>query len=181
MHMGEKLRATRRLQNQTLKQVAEKTGFTQAYLSQVETGKATLSLSSLKRITNAYGVSLVDLLVEQSESGGVILRRDDRRKLVLRSGDVVKELLVERQSGKRMEPLLVTIQPGQGSEGVYQHAGEEFGIVLSGELELTADGTAHRLRRHDTFYLDSTRPHGFRNPNLRRVATVLWVITPPSM
>jgi transcriptional regulator with XRE-family HTH domain len=181
MTPGETLRATRRLQNQTLKQVAEKTGFTQAYLSQVETGKATPPLSSLKRIANAYGASLVDLLMEQPEAGGVVLRRGDRPKLVLRSGDIVKELLVARQSGRRMEPLLVTIQPRRGSEGVYHHAGEEFGMVLSGELELTAEGTVHHLRRGDTFYLNSTRPHGFRNPSARRVATVLWVITPPSM
>lgn len=181
MNPGEKLRAIRRLQNQTLKQVAEKTGFTQAYLSQVETGKATPSLASLKRIANAYGASIIDLLMEQLETGGVILRRGDRPKLVLRSGDIVKELLVARQSGKRMEPILVTIQPERGSQGVYDHPGEEFGMVLSGQLELTAEGTIHHLRRGDTFYLNSTRPHGFRNPSHRHATTVLWVITPASM
>jgi quercetin dioxygenase-like cupin family protein len=92
----------------------------------------------------------------------------------------VKELLVNRQAGKRMEPLLVTIEPGKGSAGRYDHAGEEFGLVLGGRVELTVEDKSFRLGKGDAFYFSSTRLHGFRNPDRKRVAVILWVITPPS-
>ncbi len=159
--------------------VADKTGFTQAYLSQVERGRVSPSLASLKRIALAYGVSLVSLLSDEPRDGAIVVRAAGRRRLLGQRG-VVKELLVTRQSGKRMEPLCVTIQPGSGSEGEYDHAGEEFGFVLSGVLELTVEGQVFRLRRGDAFYFASSRQHGFRNPSRRTRTVVLWVITPPS-
>ncbi len=40
----------------------------------------------------------------------IVTPRGKRPKLVIRDGEIVKELLVSRQAGKRMEPLLVTIE-----------------------------------------------------------------------
>jgi transcriptional regulator with XRE-family HTH domain len=179
--LGKRLRALRHTQARTLKVVADKTGFTEAYLSQVETGRVQPSLAALKRIAAGYGVSLVDLFDEPRARGEeIVLPLAQRKRLVFGDGGVVKELLVRRQAGKQMEPLLVSIRPGEGSEGQYDHAGEEFGLVLSGALELTVEERVYRLRRGDSFYFRSTRLHGFRNPSRRRKAVVLWVITPPS-
>jgi transcriptional regulator with XRE-family HTH domain len=180
--LGARLRSMRRGAGRTLKEIAGKVGFTEAYLSQVETGRTNPSLASLKRIAAGYGMSLADLVAPDGGTAGegIVARRGSRPKLVIRGGEVVKELLVQRQVDKRMEPLLVTIEPGKGSAGHYDHAGEEFGLVLGGRLELTVEDTTFKLAKGDTFYFTSTRLHGFRNPDSRRKAMVLWVITPPS-
>jgi transcriptional regulator with XRE-family HTH domain len=179
--LGERLRTTRRAHARTLKDIARKTGFTEAYLSQVETGRASPSLAALKRIAAGYGLSVVDLVADDPpDDHSLILRAPDRRRLVLNRGGIVKELLVARQADKRMEPLQVTIRPGVGSGGQYDHAGEEFGVVLSGALELTVETKTFRIGKGDAFYFRSTRLHGFRNPSRRHNTTVLWVITPPS-
>jgi transcriptional regulator with XRE-family HTH domain len=179
--LGRRLRVARRGQGLTLRTLAGKTGFTEAYLSQVETGRVSPTLASLKRIAAGYALSVIDLLSDEPlAEGGIVLHRADRRQVVPGQGGVVKELLVRRQGGKRMEPIAVTIEPLGGSEGQYDHAGEEFGLVLSGTLELTVEDQIHRVRRGDAFYFTSTRLHGFRNPSRRRRAVVLWVITPPS-
>jgi hypothetical protein len=39
-----------------------------------------------------------------------------------------------------------------GFDGLYDHAGEEFGIVLSGTLELKVEDQTFTVRRGDTFY-----------------------------
>ena len=97
----------------TLKVVADKTGFTEAYLSQVETGRVQPSLAALKRIAAGYGISLVDLFDEPRARGEeIVLPLAQRKRLVFGDGGVVKELLVRRQAGKQMEPLLVSIRPG---------------------------------------------------------------------
>src|SRR5262245_37656157 len=180
--LGGRLRATRQGAGRTLKEMAQKVGFSEAYLSQVETSRVNPSLASLKRIATGYGISLVDLVATPFDAKEQIVtpRASRLTKLVIRDGEVVKELLVARQTGKRMEPLLVTIAPGKGSAGTYDHAGEEFGLVLEGRLELTVEDKTFRLGRGDAFYFSSTRMHGFRNPDTKRVARVLWVITPPS-
>jgi transcriptional regulator with XRE-family HTH domain len=180
-HLGARLRTSRRMQGHTLKTLAQKTGFTEAYLSQVETGRASPTLASLKRIASAYGLSMVELLTDDPPAdNSIVLRRADRRRLLQGKGGVAKELLVRRQSGKRLEPLYVTIAPLGGSNGQYDHAGEEFGLVLSGRVELTVEERVYRVKKGDAFYFSSTRLHGFRNPSPRHKAVVLWVITPPS-
>src|ERR1051325_11168149 len=128
--LGMRLRATRRAQGHTLKALAHKTGFTQAYLSQVEAGRASPTLASLKKISAGYGLSMVELLTDDGPADNrIVVGREERRQLLHGKGGVVKELLVRRQAGKRMEPLCVTIQPGGGSYGQYEHAGEGFGLV----------------------------------------------------
>jgi transcriptional regulator with XRE-family HTH domain len=180
--LGRRLRQLRRGQERTLREVAQKAGCSEAYLSQVETGRASPSLASLKRIAAGYGVSIVELFADDDRSDGnqIVLRRQERRRLPITNPHVGKELLVTRQSGKRMEPLCVTIAPQGGSRGAYDHAGEEFGLVLSGMLELQVESQVFRLRKGDSFYFSSTRLHGFRNPSRRAKTVVLWVITPPS-
>jgi len=181
-HLGPRLRASRRAQGHTLKTLAHKTGFTEAYLSQVETGRASPTLASLKRIASAYGLSMVELLIDDPPvDDTIVLRRKDRRRLLQAKGGIVKELLVRRQGGKRMEPICVTIEPLGGSDGQYDHAGEEFGLVLSGRLELTIEDRVLLVGKGDAFYFSSTRLHGFRNPSPRTRTVVLWVITPPSL
>jgi len=179
--LGTRLRAHRRAADITLRQVAEKSGLTAAYLSQVETGRTTPSIASAKRIAAAYGLSLVELLAEDDDRGDSIVQRRQERAL-RRSGrsGVGEELLVRGERGKLLEPLDVRIAPREGSDGQYDHAGEEFGFVLSGTLELSVEDKVYRIRKGDSFYLKSTRRHGFRNPNRKSRTIVLWVITPPS-
>lgn len=180
MSLGQRFRTRRRAQGFTLKDVARKTGFTEAYLSQVETGRASPSLAALKRMTAGYGLSMVELFADESpEANTPVLRAQDRQRLVLHRGGIVKELLVARQGDKRMEPFWMTIKPGAGSGGQYDHAGEDFGVVLSGILELTVETKVFRLRKGDAFYFRSTRLHGFQNPSRRHDTTVVWVNTRP--
>ena len=179
--LGQRLRRLRRAEDRTLKDVAQKTGYSEAYLSQVELGRASPSLTSLKKIADGYGVAIAELFADaHGDANRVMLRRRERRRMAIANSTLVKELLVARQSGKKMEPLCVTIDPGGGSEGTYDHAGEEFGLVLSGSLELRVEDQVYLVRQGDSFYFNSTRLHGFRNPSHRRKAVVLWVITPPS-
>ncbi len=180
--LGQRLRRLRRAQERTLREVAQKAGYSEAYLSQVETGRASPSLASLKKIAAGYGVSIVELFIDDDGADGnqIVLRRQERPRLPITNPSIVKELLITRQRGKKMEPLCVTIAPGEGSKGAYDHAGEEFGLVLSGTLELRVEDDVFLLRKGDSFYFSSTRLHGFRNPSRQTQAVVLWVITPPS-
>ncbi len=94
-------------------------------------------------------------------------------------GCAIIESLVRNTKNKRMQALLNKIRPGGGSNGEYTHEGEEFGIVLAGELELTVGEGVYYVKEGDTFYFPSTKPHGFYNRG-EKEASVIWVISPPS-
>jgi transcriptional regulator with XRE-family HTH domain len=80
--VGERLRAIRRARRCTLRTVAMRSGLSESFLSQVERGRSSASIASLRRIADALGVSIADLFDVDSIPGPRVLRRDARPALV---------------------------------------------------------------------------------------------------
>lgn len=176
--LGTKLRALRKAQGLSLKQLADRIGSTPSYLSMVENDRLDPSVSRLKKIVDALGKTIVDLFGE-SEDGDIVVRKEKRTRASFPGSKLLIEILVRQAPNKKMDARLAIIAPGGGSEGDYRHSGEEFGLVLQGTLELTVDGTTYVLQEGDCFYFHSTRNHRFRN-NGDQETRVLWVNHPPS-
>jgi Predicted transcriptional regulators len=70
MTIGQRLREKRREKNMTLKQLAEATGLTVTYLSDVERDRTQPSLKTLGRVAEGFGVSTTDLMVGVDLLGG---------------------------------------------------------------------------------------------------------------
>ena len=63
-----------------------------------------------------------------------------------------------------MSILSETYEPGTDTgEDLLTHSGEEGGVVIEGELELTVAGNVQVLGPGDAYYFDSHLPHRFRN------------------
>lgn len=69
MTIGQRIREVRRERELTLKQLADKSGLTLTYLSDVERGQTRPSLKALLRIAGALEVSMADLLSGVEEFG----------------------------------------------------------------------------------------------------------------
>jgi quercetin dioxygenase-like cupin family protein len=80
-----------------------------------------------------------------------------------------------------MEPIYTVIDPGSDTIEPYKHGnnGEEFGVVIKGELLLNLDGTDYQLFEGDAFYFRSNRPHRYSNPG-KITTEVVWVVTAPT-
>lgn len=176
--LGTKIRALRKSQGFSLKQLAERVGCTASYLSMVENERLDPSVSRLKKIVDALGKTIVDLFGEPGD-GDIIVRKEKRARAAFPGSKLLIEILVLQAPNKKMDARLAIVAPGGGSEGDYRHPGEEFGLVLKGTLELTVDGASYQLQEGDTFYFHSTRNHRFRN-NGDHETQVLWVNHPPS-
>lgn len=178
--MAEKLRALRKSRKMTLKEVADQAGCTGAYISQLEKGRANPSIATLKKIASVFDVRIIDFFLDSTdEADDVVTRKHQRVAMGFHLGSAVIESLVRSTENKRMQPLYHTIRPGGGSNGEYSHEGEEFGIVLAGELELTVGDQIYYVKEGDSFYFPSTISHGFHNRG-ERDAVVVWVTSPPS-
>ena len=63
-----------------------------------------------------------------------------------------------------MSILWETYQPDSDTgEDLLTHSGEEGGVVVEGQLELTVAGKTWLLGPGDAYYFDSRLPHRFRN------------------
>ena len=175
-----KIRAVRLANRMTLKDLAEKAGCTDAYLSQLERGRANPSIMILKNIASALQMKIVDFFLEpETEGDDVVLRVTERVDINFKRGNAKIQMLVRDIRNKRMQPLYNVIKPKGGSKGSYTHVGEEFGIVLEGELEISLNGKAYRVRKNDSFYFSSQIPHSWVNPGKSKTI-VVWVTCPPT-
>lgn len=163
-----------------MRDLAKKVGCTAGYISQIEKGVSSPSIATLKKMATSLEIKLVDFFLEEDIGEDIVIRNGEGFEIKYPQGDASIFLLVKKLSGRNMEPLLARFEPGSGSHGLYSHGGgQEFGFVVTGELDLMVDDNVFKLRKGDSFYFDSTRPHGYVN-NGDEVSEVIWVISPPT-
>lgn len=175
IRVGRRLRALRMERNLSLAQVAAKAGISIGALSQIERGRSSLRVRVVWPLAAALEVEPSALIADDGDTASDVycVRAARRRRLPVQSEGIAKELL--SPPGATLMGLLVTVAPGGGTPA-YTHAGHEFAIVTSGELEIVIDSSAYRLRAGDSVAFRSTMPHAFRNPGAEP-CTVLWVNT----
>jgi transcriptional regulator with XRE-family HTH domain len=180
IEIAEKLRAYRLANRMTLKQLGSKAGCTDAYLSQLERGRANPSIMILKKIASALQVKVVDFFLEiETDRNDVVCKETERVNIQFKQGDAKIQMLVRNIQNKRMQPFYTTVEAGGGSKGPYSHIGEEFGIVLQGELEVNLNGKPYRVKKNESFYFSSQESHSWSNPGKGKTI-VIWVVSPPT-
>lgn len=61
--------------------------------------------------------------------------------------------------GRDMEPLLVTLEPGDKPPAMVVHGGQEFNYVLEGKMRITLGKHFYDLGAGDCIYFDPQLPH----------------------
>jgi transcriptional regulator with XRE-family HTH domain len=192
LDLGRLIRAERLGQGLGLREMARRLGISASALSQIETGKAQPSVSTLFDIVNLLGVSVDGLLaggdgqpadggrqvvVGRGHEGFFSLQHDgEHESLELGSGVVWTRLTAGSFPG--VEFLLVTYQPGACSShegGFMRHAGQEFGYLLSGRLRVDVGFERHQLGPGDSISFPATTPHRLSNDGPEPVQAV-WCI-----
>ena len=188
--LGEDLRALRKAQNRTLADVAEASGRSVSFLSKIERGQARPSVTALQEIAQALGVPVGWFFETDgpapAEERPYVVRANRRRKLTYSgfSGtDYMgfEDHLLSASLDRRLAMGISTYAPG-GSTGddLYTHEGEEAGMVLVGEIELTLGKQVFVLKAGDSFSFSAEIPHRYRNPGSAE-AQIVWANTPVSL
>jgi DNA-binding transcriptional MerR regulator/mannose-6-phosphate isomerase-like protein (cupin superfamily) len=173
--IGSRLRQLRTKRGASLAQVAAAVGISVGFLSAIERSHMTASVGTLRKLARYYKTNILDFFDTMERNGRVV--RPKSRKVLEAGPGVRLELLA--WGNTVMEPHLFRIKPSASSGDSYMHEGEEFLLVMRGELEIALGDEKFRLKSGDSFYFESSTPHRWRNPG--RVETwVLWVNTPPT-
>jgi transcriptional regulator with XRE-family HTH domain len=178
--VGERLRAIRTLRRLTLRTVAERTGLSESFLSQVERGRANASVASLKRIAAALGVNVADLFEPNgARTRPRVLRREARPALAF--GTLGRKYMLTPRPLEHLQVIVGELEAG-GSTGdePYTHGdSEELLVVLAGVVHLQLGTEVFELREGDSIDYRSSTPHRLTNAG-EGTAEVMWIISPPS-
>ena len=179
LQLGPRIRSLRQARNVTLRELAERAGVTESFLSQVEREVTSPSIASVQRIARALDLGIAELFVDEAPLGKVV-RRSERQRIVYPGLNAVDEFLTVGREG-RLQVILTTLDTGGGTgDEAYTHeSDEEVVIVLDGRLELWVADEFHVLESGDSITYSSRQPHRNRNPG-PGPATVLFCATPPS-
>jgi transcriptional regulator with XRE-family HTH domain len=154
--VGEWVRRLRTEARMSLRALAAATSFSPSFISQVENGVVSPSIASMEKIARALGVTLGEFFAAAARGAdGLIVRAADRSQLPsLWSRGRVEALAPMK--GQRLEPLLVTLEPG-GRSGKHPtaHGTEQFAMVQEGEASLTLGPQEHVLKAGDAVTIRS--------------------------
>lgn len=176
VQMGGKIRALRHRLRRTLHQTAIAAGISKPFLSQVERGLATPSVTSLVGIASALGVN-VQYFVDTPSEERSVCRREDLGFFGFADSTAQFARMTNSSGERQLEAIQVRVPVGHKQSEVRTHAGEEFLYVISGELLLTLEGETFVLRAGDSAHYPSTVPHKWANTGSTEVVLV-WVGTP---
>jgi transcriptional regulator with XRE-family HTH domain len=174
--IGQRLRAVRQERGLSLAQVAGAAGLTRGFLSQVELGDASASVSSLVKLASALGIEVTSLFEKPPSP---LVRRSELVANHL-GGEGVFDYVLTPASERRAQLVETHLEPGGFADTELWTREGELVIchVQSGTLELRLEDELLVLGGGDTFTFDPRRPHTWRNPSRRYKATVLWVEVP---
>jgi len=179
LRLGTRIRSLRQARHLTLRDVADRAGVTESFLSQVERDVTSPSIATVQRIARALDLSIAQLFAEDTDTGRVV-RREARRRVAYPGLKAVDEFLTSNMSG-RLQLILSTIEPGGGTGAdPYTHdSDEEVVVVLEGVLDLWVGDEHYVLREGDAIAFDSHLPHWNMNRG-EDPAVILFCMTPPS-
>lgn len=176
--MARRIAALRREAGLTLRQLGEKAGLSDAYLSRVENGQSAVTLASLEKLAEVFGTPVGSFFEEAvAPMPLVICRRGEGTRYRFRSPTgSLAELLASGKKQKLMEPLIVEVGSARGQVELQGHAGEEFNLVLEGRCTFHFGEAKYDLGPGDSVYFDATIPHAVR-PLRREHCRILAVVT----
>lgn len=164
--VSQRIRKYMERRGMTLEDLAGRSGLEQGFLRTVLEEDVYPSLGPLLKIARALGVRLGTFMDDQVSRDPLVIRRDERQEelSMLRGKDKPVELrfysLGKGKSDRHMEPFFVEIYPESAQDKkLSSHEGEEFIVVLSGQVEVVYGQEVHLLEPGDSIYYNSVVPH----------------------
>lgn len=176
MTLGERIRRIRSQRDLTLEKLAQSTGLTVSFLSQVERNAVSPSIESLQKIAKALGTNAGAFFEEDERKELTLVRKAERPRTIDEQRHITVETLASGLLNIRMEPRLLTLKNDRGEVGeeFSAHAAKVFGLVLEGRVEVVRGKERLSLTKGDSVFVRNPSPCTIVNAGSEQ-AEVLWV------
>jgi transcriptional regulator with XRE-family HTH domain len=161
--VGIRIRRLRQVHGMSQRKLAELAGITNGAISMIEQNRVSPSVASLKKVLEVFGLSLADFFAEDFVPDTQIFYRASELTRIA-DGPVVLRQVGASMAQQNLQILHETYAVG-GDTGpaMLSHEGEEGGVVVSGQIEVTVSGRSEVLGPGDAYSFNSRLPHRFRN------------------
>lgn len=176
-NVGRQLRRLRRSRGMTLVELARRAGCSSGYLSSVENGTITPTLSSISTLAAVLGADMSAFFRSTPEERVHVQRAaSSHRWRISPTASQTYTIL----SSRRLEPsftgLMEELAPTPDDTS-YRYFGERFLVMLEGTLAAWIGAEEYFLGPLDTLHYSSHPAHLVRVTS-EEPARILWVVTP---
>ena len=165
MDIGARLQLVRKSKGLSQRELAKRVGVTNSTISLIEQNKVSPSVSSLKKVLDGIPISLADFFTLDLDPGPPeqpFYAADELPDVG--NNDSHYYLVGQHRPQRQMCILREVMPPGTDTgESMLLHEGEEGGVVVEGEVEVTVGDLVRVLRAGEAYYFESKVPHRFRN------------------
>ncbi len=163
--IGQMIKEQRQKHGLTLDELAEKSGCTPSFISQVEHSRATPSITTLYAISETLGVPITDFF-PQVVTASKVTRASQRESFHFEGSAITYSPLSTKFRHGAVSVFLLTISPSNQALPTDEHRshnGEEFFYILDGVLRLWVGSNFYDLYPGDSAYYKSTTKHRMEN------------------
>jgi XRE family transcriptional regulator, regulator of sulfur utilization len=177
--LGNSLRFLRDQRGISLRALAEKTDFSASFLSQIENGQCSPSISSMEKIANALGVTLGQFFLSANQQVVNIVRASDRSHMALDWSRAEIASLGSLSNGSQFRASMLIIKPG-GLTGKHPSPSisDEFAMVFEGNVILKTPDSEQTLGRGDSMTVVAGTDRQWRNES-EEIAEILVISIGP--
>ena len=179
MQLGKRIRDLRFRRGLTVQQLAEASGLSKGFISQVENDRTSPSLATLRDLARALQTSIAFLVVEDDTKPHVVRERERRKFTFGTSGSSVE--ILSAQPRRNIELLMADLPPGAstGGDRPYEQ-GEVCVMCVTGQIRFVTGDHAVMLEVGDSCHYDGRAPHTLENCGTT-AARVLIAATPANL
>ena len=167
--LGDRIRTYREGQELSREELSRRTGLSVEFLTALEEEDVTPSIGPLLKIALALGQRLGTFMDDNVDGDLCMtcradLAEDDAvlRKARGKRASFRYHSLGKAKTDRHMEPFFIEVYPDEdpaAEKPLSSHEGEEFIVVISGELEVIVGNERHILGPGDSIYYNSVVPH----------------------
>ncbi|MGJ8623389.1 MAG: cupin domain-containing protein [Yoonia sp.] len=183
MDIGKRLQSIRKEKGLSQRELAARAGLTNGTVSLIEQNKTSPSVASLKSLLDAIPMSIAEFFATIEDTSGpkIFYSAEEFVEVAPQAGLGNVSLRQLGNASTHTLQLLDESYPPQADTGpeLMSHEGEEAGIVIAGEIEITVGDQVRVLTAGEGYLFESRQPHRFRNTGTT-TCRVVSACTPPT-
>ncbi len=176
MQLGKKIRDLRLRRGMTVQQLAEASGLSKGFISQVENSRTSPSLATLQDLARSLETSVAYLVVEEEQAPHVV--RAAERPSIQVGGNTSRVEVLSAQPRRNLELIQAELPVGvSAGDKRHYHQGEEVVLCVQGPIRVLCGEHVLLLESGDSCHFDARVPHAVENAGAE-TARVLIAMTP---
>lgn len=173
---GISVRKLREARDWSLETLAQATGQSPEFIGQVENDEVTPPVSFLLSLARALRVDPGTFLREEEKT---LIRNQRTQAFIRRTQNYSYQALTSGAENDHLRAFIITIESKHAHKPVaYKHEGEEFILVMEGDLQLTLGAKVHHLRPGESIHFHSEIPHKLKSLSDEETRCVVVLYTP---